>query len=349
MAESDGKKTKEAPSVRHHGEIARIERVVCGALFSENFSSGVLDERLWTVVRRDPGLNVAAREEQLRLWGTTTEGHGLHTAGVASRPFAETDVVAVASIRPASGLLETSDGAEGYHLQLNGPVLDHYYQVSFGRSREGASGWFARYVDETGKLKLDEPRVERLMNEEFIYVDIIIEHEAVSGYARGWIAAGEGHERRMIPVGSRRVVAMAAASVEVSLTTTLDGVQRDMQVRSARMYRRKENAPLVCSVTLTSGAALENAVVQLTAPDGKTMIGQGTTGSNGIARIVLKSKPLTLFPVPVIFKILRQAREVARAAVRSMDGEGGVYPGDVWAVVLTDEPPPTAPTVRPES
>jgi len=346
MTKGDEKRTKDDAGLRHDDGIARIERVVCGALFSDSFSRGVLDENLWTVIRQDPGLKVTAREEQLRIWGTTTNEHGPHTTGVVSRPFAETDVVVVASIRPASGLLESDKGTEGYHVKLNCPVLHHYYQLSFGCPQEGAPGWFACYVDEKGRLKPDEPRIERLMNEEFIYVNVVIEHEAASGYARAWIVAGEGKERRVLPVASRRTVAMAAAGVEITLTTTLVGVERDMQVRAVRMYRRQENAPLVCAVSLASGAALANAVVQVTALDGKTMIGQGTTGSDGIARIVLKGDASTLFPVPVIFKFLRQAREVARATVCSVDGENGVYPADVWAVVLADKPTLTPRTAR---
>jgi len=334
MTMSESGKDKETQNLKHDGQIADIRRVVRGALFSETFSEGVLNEKLWQPLRKDPGLKVSALAGQLRFWGTTTNEHGLHTTGVVSHPLTETDVVAVASIRASSGVLEDANGAEGYHVQLVDGAMNRYYQVTFGRSRGNEPGWFVRYVDDKGVPRVDPARSERLMNEEFTYVDIAIERDGDSGYATGWIIAGEEDECRIIAVGSPRALAMAAVSLQVSMTTTLVGVKREMQVRSARMYKRHQNTPLVCSVADSTGAAAPNVIIQVTRLDGKTLLGQGATSANGIAKIMLKPNRLTLFPTPVIFKILRQAREIARATVRRVDGENGIYPGDVWAVTL---------------
>ena len=323
-------------AVKVENGLHAFERVCCGVLVQDDFSTDELDTAEWRVFQEDPGIAVSVRPGQLRLCGTTTNEHGLHAVGVVSRAFAEADVVLVASIRPVSGIVEEAEGAEGYHVQLGGAGLKHYYQVTFGRSEKGPTGWFIRYVDNKGHVQIDTSKAARLMNEEFIYNEVVIEREAANGYTRGWLVSGNSSEQKVIELAAPRSVAMAACEAQLSMTTTRVGAKREMQVSRVRLYRRPEGAPLVCCVTDSSGGAPANVVIQVVAGDGQTLLGQNKTDSDGIARITLKPPSWALFPQPATIKVIRRAAEVGRAVV-SPAASGGVFPGDVWSATLGPE------------
>jgi len=328
-AEASGK----AEQVRIH-----LRRTHTGACIADGFSSGKLDEEVWGLWLKDPGVEVFVEDGEVRITGTTgaEKPAGYNHVVLASKVFEPADQVLVARIRAASGIDEEK-GSQIFQVHLCGCMPDYNSSVAFAKLG-GRIGW-VRMWRKWDRGGTDTESLPAFGDEAEAFHQVKVEYNR--GKVRGFVEGDEG----WVELGEASENFHGHARAELKVIMSPRNFSVDMRIDDVRLYLHPEVYPAMFVVNNDYqhrapwflGARGDGLRVRVFDKSSGRVVGESEfDAERGVFEVMLDRD--VAYPIAATVKASRGGDVVAESSI-DLRGLRGLYPGDVWEIIEGEERP----------
>jgi hypothetical protein len=344
----------DGPVPLREGPIA-VRLVERGAWLVDGFEGTEPDPKSWRVWHSDPTrTTLAVRDGRFQLTAEGEIGHnGLwHLNSVKTK-----DVVLV-------GRMDVrSEGPDPHTLALHlcggdgARSPDHWTEITL--RDEGARGRFGYWSTEPGGVfvydSASEVVLERGTDDGFLAK---VEMDGGTNVATTWVHDGE----RWVQVGP--AVAMTLRTVHCEVKFRGGAPPRGPAPTTSRawfddvrMYPRPQSNPVGIRLVREDGSqiwsrgageawppkirvgdgperSIEDLGVELRTEDGQTLVAAMQSQNMGFYMLSLERAPWDVYPVAAKLRLTLDGRQLGQEVLIPRDGLSGLYPDDVWDVVV---------------
>ncbi len=327
-----------------------LERVNDGAPVRDDFEAGAIDTQLWRIWHSDPQ-TVRLEQRDGRFWihARGTVGYN----GLVSRVDMPTrDVVAVCRM----GISSPQGGLHGAILHVCGSGRwspDHWFELSLratpagaARATIGASIPPEHRGGYRGVYWLPSAGAEGYLTK--------VVCESATNQCRGFVRAGS----EWWQIGDAFEVPARRTHLEIkTMGPDKEGASTTMWFDDCRLYPRPETHYVTVVLQRPDGRHPGDAVgggdhqicfdernqeipgceftVKLFAADGATLVAETRTGAAfGYGMLKLERAPWELYPAAAVIRVFAGDRQIGPDHVIESRGVEGLYPDDVYTIVL---------------
>ena len=295
---------------------------------SDGKKNQVALEGEWRIWNTDPMITVSQENGVLAIKGTSSIGGGLNFNGLVGRVYGNTDVVAIAQMRPVA----PDEKADGFHVamfHLCGSFPDIFNELCFGRERDGSVGWTHHYVGEPVSGQTEFPVLPPFGDEHDRFYQIKLEHAAATEMSRAWLKV-DGTWKE---IGEARPVIMSTAKVELKVNVPTKDVDVECYFDNCRIYPRPENHPVrfVVFASPMGDIPVEGVKLELFINGAEQAVATGVTDKFGRAALHLPTD--VDYPAAARVRVTVTDGSTWEQEIERHNVEG-LYPDSVWVIRL---------------
>jgi hypothetical protein len=319
--------------------------MLSGALLVDRFDGPDLDATLWSrppwLVRNHQTIGVKIENGHLVISGPSHPVKEYHQyAGVISKYFSETDVVLVAEMQVSTPVKREGRIQHIVHL-CSGDAPDFFTEIIFGKiAATEPPRWHTAYLakvwEYSGHGTYLEPTRPATGSEASQWHTVVLVHDGQTSKAQNYLLVDE----KWVPIGPSHTVRFNHSHIELKVDVNIPDVAVHMAVDNVRLYPNPARNPV--TIVVTSGVSgnrptvpIHDRKVQVFEEGSCRLLGEALTDEGGEARVILRSD--VLYPVVATIKVWDHTAPVVQTKI-PLEGSGGLYPGAVWALGLTEQP-----------
>lgn len=306
-----------------------LVKLADGALLADDFSGSALDLHRWGIWQQDPGLSVHLEGGELAIRGVPDSLRQIGPAfvGAVSRTFAERDVVLRVRMRCAAPLAGSRGKCRGI-VHLCGTVPDFYSDVGYGYRPDEPLGW---WVEHRGDWRAQRFRVDATGREADEWHEVRIRSDAAARTLRSDLGCGAG----WVTAADALPLALSSSKVELKVESgALDGAV-DFRFDDCRLYAEPRSRAVEFQVNRRPGDGEPLGDVRLVLEilgQGDLPAAEGISDASGRAQLALPEE--VDCPAQFRLRAYRADRLLWDTESAPALGTFGLYPGDVWVLLL---------------
>jgi hypothetical protein len=314
-------------------ETAYLRKHVNGAILAEDWANAKLDTNLWREWIMDTQLQLQSLNGTFRIAGTTggptqPGNKGFRFTGLVSNTRRSCDAVLVTRMRVPQGI-SSVPGMERNIVHLCGSSPDHFLEVVYGKDASGRKGWFQYVNNHLGHFFDSPPTLPDESAAEFR--DVKIEYSHTHRTAQGFLRTAAGWQ----PVGEPAPLSLTTMKVETKVNCPLDGVPIQAEFQQCRLYPQPSTSPVELLVVRWPAPhfACAGLKLRVTESESKQMLAEAVTDQWGMIRFTLPNT--WVYPVGALVELFQGDKKIAEGTIKA-EGVEGLYPGDLWGLVLSE-------------